>query len=99
MRKPDIITLRRQPKVLNLKVVDEVVTVDQEEAIEWARRAAKEEGLFVGGSSGAAVKVSADLAKKVGKDKIIVTILPDSGTRYLSKIYSDQWMKDNGFLD
>jgi cystathionine beta-synthase len=64
-----------------------------------ARRLTKEEGLFAGGSSGSAVKISADLAKKVGKDKIIVTILPDSGTRYLSKIYSDQWMKDNGFLD
>jgi cystathionine beta-synthase len=84
---------------VDFSIIDDIYQVDDKESFLMARRLTREEGLFVGGSSGAAVKVSADLAKKVGKDKIIVTILPDSGTRYLSKIYSDQWMKDNGFLD
>ena len=84
---------------VDFSIIDDIFQVNDKESFLMARRLTKEEGLFAGGSSGSAVKVSADLAKKVGKDKIIVTILPDSGTRYLSKIYSDQWMKDNSFLD
>lgn len=84
---------------VDFSIIDDIFQVNDKESFLMARRLTKEEGLFAGGSSGSAVKISADLAKKVGKDKIIVTILPDSGTRYLSKIYSDQWMKNNGFLD
>jgi len=73
------------PKVLNLKVVDEVVQVDQDEAIDYARRAAKEEGLFVGVSSGAALRAASMVAARPqSKGKMIVVILPDSGERYLS---------------
>jgi len=73
------------PKVLNLKVVDEVLQVDQDEAIEYARRAAKEEGLFVGISSGAALKVADEMAHRPeNADKVIVAILPSFGERYLS---------------
>ncbi len=73
------------PKVLNLEVIDEVIKVGQEDAIEWARRAAKEEGLFVGISSGAALK-AADIvaARPTNAGKNIVVILPDFGERYLS---------------
>ncbi len=73
------------PNVLNMEMVDEVIKVDQEDAIEWARRAAKEEGLFVGISSGAALKAAdivADRPENAGKT--IVVILPDFGERYLS---------------
>ena len=84
---------------VDFSIIDDIYQVNDKESFIMARRLAKEEGLFVGGSSGSATKVAVDLAKKVDKDKIIVVILPDSGSRYLSKIYSDKWMKDNGFLD
>ena len=73
------------PSVLDLEVVDEVIKVDQEEAIEWARRAAKEEGLFVGISSGAALCAANLIANRTeNTGKSIVVILPDFGERYLS---------------
>ncbi len=73
------------PQVLDLELVDEIVQVDEEQAIDWANRAAKEEGLFVGISSGAALK-AADLvaARSENVGKTIVVILPDFGERYLS---------------
>ncbi len=73
------------PKVLNLKILDEVVQVDQDEAIDYARRAAKEEGLFVGVSSGAALRAASLVAARPeSKGRMIVVILPDTGERYLS---------------
>jgi len=73
------------PKVLNCDIIDKVVKVDQEDAIDYARRAAKEEGVFVGISSGAALKAADIIAARAeNKDKTIVVILPDFGERYLS---------------
>jgi len=86
-------------QALDLKVIDDVLRVSDKEAFLMARRLLKEEGLFAGGSSGAAMVGAKKIAEELGKGKLVVTILPDSGSRYLSKIYSDKWMKEQGFLD
>ncbi|MCM8766507.1 MAG: cysteine synthase A [Candidatus Omnitrophica bacterium] len=73
------------PEILNLKVIDEIIKVKDEDAIETAKRLAKEEGILCGISSGAATFAAIEIAKrKENKNKIIVVILPDTGERYLS---------------
>src|SRR5256714_3686921 len=78
------------PGTLDMSLVDEFVTVTDKESFAMARRLTREEGLFVGGSSGLIVHVAMQLAKSLGDpDALIVAILPDTGERYLSKLYSD----------
>lgn len=73
------------PKVLNLSIIDEVITVTDDEAFDWARRLHKQEGIFCGISSGAAMCAAANLAARPeNRDKTIVVILPSIGERYLS---------------
>jgi cystathionine beta-synthase len=84
---------------MDFKVVDDVRQVDDRQCFVAARRLAREEGIFAGGSSGAAVHVAVQLAKEVGKGKTIVVVLPDSGSSYISKFHSDEWMRDNGFAE
>ncbi len=73
------------PKILNLNIIDEIIQVRHEDAGEIARRLAKEEGIFAGISSGAAVWASLEVARrKESRDKVIVTVLPSTGERYLS---------------
>ena len=72
------------PKVLNRKIIDEIITVDDKQAFDIARRLAREEGLLVGISSGAAVFAALKVAKDLGKGKRVIVILPDTGERYFS---------------
>jgi len=72
------------PDILNREIYDEVITVDNEEAFEHARRAAKEEGILCGISSGAAIFAALKVAKELGEGKRVVAIVPSNGERYLS---------------
>jgi cystathionine beta-synthase len=82
---------------MDLSILDDVRQVTDAQAFVMARRLAREEGVFAGGSSGAAVHVAVGLAKELGKGKTIVVPLPDGGRAYISKFFSDEWMRDNGF--
>ncbi|MDF1564186.1 MAG: pyridoxal-phosphate dependent enzyme [Deltaproteobacteria bacterium] len=84
---------------LDLSVLDDVRQVNDQQSFTAARRLCREEGIFAGGSSGSAVHVAVELAREVGPGKTIVAILPDSGRAYISKFYSDEWMRDLGFLE
>lgn len=89
------------PETINLDIIDEMVVVSDKESFVMTRRMAREEGLLVGGSCGSAVAGAVKYIKKhnLGEDKNIVVLLPDSGRSYLSKIFSDDWMKENGFME
>jgi cystathionine beta-synthase len=88
------------PANLLTQYIDEAVTVTDKEAFLMGRRLAREEGVFCGGSSGASVHGALKFAreKRLGKEALVVVILPDAGEIYLSKMYSDEWMKEKGFL-
>ena len=78
--------------------LDDVVTVSDKEAFLACRELVRREAILAGGSSGAAMKVTLDLARKLNKPARIVTIFPDGASRYLSTIFNDSWMKEHGFI-
>lgn len=80
-------------------VVDEMYQVNDYECFTTARRLTREEGLFCGGSSGGMAHIALKLAREWGPGKTILAILPDSGTRYVTKYLNDEWMKMHGFLE
>lgn len=87
------------PITFDRQVIDDMVRVSDSESFNVARRLAREEGLLVGGSSGTAVAAALKYAQRLPEGKNIVVLLPDTGRNYLTKIFSDEWMFDNGFLD
>lgn len=84
---------------MDMSLVDEIIQVNDKQCFNTGRRLCREEGLFAGGSSGGAVDAALEVARKAPKGSVIVTILPDSGSRYLSKMYRDEWMRDNDLLE
>ena len=86
------------PGTLDMSVVDDIIQVSDTDAFRMARRLAQEEGILVGGSGGTAAHAAVKVAEGLPKDKTIVTLLPDTGRNYLSKLFSDQWMREQGFL-
>jgi cystathionine beta-synthase len=88
------------PSNVDFKLIDEIVTVTDKEAFLTARELTQKEGLFAGGSAGAATFAALQVARRPeNKGKLIVVILPDTGRNYLNKIYSDDWMTENGYLE
>lgn len=87
------------PSTMNLKIIDEIVRVDDKECFLMTRELVRLEGLYVGGSGGAAVAGAIKYAQQSGKKENILVLLPDSAQKYLSKIFNDEWMRENGFLE
>lgn len=89
------------PSNYDFDVIDDMVRVTDKESMLMTRRLVREEGIFAGGSCGAAIagalRYAAD--RDLGPDKLMVVLLPDNGSRYLSKIFDDNWMRENQFLE
>ncbi len=89
------------PDATDFEVIDEFIKVGDEESAHTAREISQTEGIFVGYTSGAVMQAVKQLSEKgkFAKDSQVVVVFPDHGSRYMSKIYSDQWMNDQGFFD
>ena len=83
-------------KTAQLNLLNDMFQVEDKTAIQWTKKLAHEEGILSGGSSGANIWASVKLAKEINKEADIVTIICDSGYKYFSTIYNDDWLKENG---
>ncbi len=86
------------PTAYDGTVVDSIVASSDAESFEYTRRLAREEGLLVGGSSGLAVASGLKAARDLGRDDVMVILLPDGGRGYLGKVFNDKWMRSYGFM-
>jgi cystathionine beta-synthase len=87
------------PGNVQFQFIDEILTVTDRESFHLMRRLSREEGIFVGGSSGTALAGALKVAARMTADDVVVVMLPDTGERYLSKFHSDGWLADHGMLD
>ncbi len=87
------------PKVLNWDYIDDVVQVSDKESFLMARKLARTEGVFAGGSSGTAMVGALRVAANLGPNDLMVVLLPDGGRQYLGKVFNDDWMHENQFMD
>ena len=87
------------PATMDFKYLDDVIQVTDPECFVWARRLAKQEAIFTGGSGGGCVSAALRLAATLPQDALVVAFLPDTGMRYLSKVYNDEWMRERGYVD
>ena len=87
------------PTTMNLKILDDVLQVNDEECFVVARRLVKLEGIFTGGSGGGCLSATLHLARDLGPEAFLVAFLPDTGMRYLSKVYNDEWMRERGYVE
>ena len=88
------------PSTIDLSLVDRIEVVDDKESFLMARRITREEGILAGGSSGSAMVAAMRVAHELDDPRaLMVVLLPDTGRNYLSKIYNEEWMRSNGFLE
>ena len=87
------------PGTIDLTLFDRIVRVSDRDSFLIARRITREEGILVGGSAGTAMKAALEVARDLDASKLMVVILPDTGRNNMSKIYNDEWMRQNGFLE
>ncbi|HZE18732.1 MAG TPA: pyridoxal-phosphate dependent enzyme, partial [Candidatus Angelobacter sp.] len=87
------------PGTLDFSMIDEVIPVNDAQSLNIARRLAREEGILAGGSSGTALFAALQVARQAKPGQVVVVLIPDTGERYLSKVHSDEWMRDNRLLD
>lgn len=87
------------PENVNFSIIDKFEKVTDKDAAIWQRRLAKEEGIFVGNSAGSAIKGILQLKDELKPEDVVVVLFHDHGSRYVGKMFNDDWMRDRGFLD
>ncbi|MCF6280177.1 MAG: pyridoxal-phosphate dependent enzyme [Flavobacteriaceae bacterium] len=87
------------PKNVDFSIIDGFTKVTDKDAAVYTQKIAKEEGIFVGNSAGSAVKGLLQLKEHFTKDDVVVVLFHDHGSRYVGKMFNDDWMRENGFID